>query len=259
MADEFNLWGLRVQNLGWHEFSHKIRAKIEKQESQWIVTLNIDILRQVENSSNELVRTQIIENATVCLDGLPLVLFSRILGQKHQQRITGMDLIIEIASHCRDLNFPVFLIGGPENTSTRASQKLHEKFPGLQIIPFDIPYLDNPQILKFLSDMISNKQAGFFFIGLGSIKSEKLITEMIKSYPSLSFIGCGGALSVLSGDIRRAPRIIQNLGAEWIWRLSNEPRRLYKRYLIQDLPFALKLFIRAIRTRVRTYLESLNL
>ena len=89
------------------------------------------------------------------------------------------------------------------------------------------------------------------FVGLGFPKQERLIQELRPVAPSAWFIGVGISFSYVAGDVRRAPEAIQRLGLEWVHRLAQEPRRLFGRYLLRDVPFALRMFRASLLTRFR--------
>jgi N-acetylglucosaminyldiphosphoundecaprenol N-acetyl-beta-D-mannosaminyltransferase len=83
-------------------------------------------------------------------------------------------------------------------------------------------------------------------VAMGSPKQENLIQGLRSAMPATWMIGVGATFSFVAGDIRRAPQVVQRMNLEWFWRLSHEPRRLFKRYIIEDLPFAFELFASAM-------------
>jgi N-acetylglucosaminyldiphosphoundecaprenol N-acetyl-beta-D-mannosaminyltransferase len=100
-------------------------------------------------------------------------------------------------------------------------------------------------VLDRVKERLTAAQPDIVFVGLGFPKQERLIAAMAPVLPGTWFVGCGAAIPFAAGAVRRAPKWMQQAGLEWAWRLASEPRRLFRRYLIQDLPFALRLLISA--------------
>jgi len=217
---------------------------------QWIVTLNLDVYRQLKQRRNIALVSVINEKAAVCLDGFPLVVASRFLGNRNQERITGADLVFDIAQYCEKLNIPVVIIGGNRNVSTKASEKLNMLFRKLKVIPIEIPLLGVDKIQERLVEELGGYDRAFLFVGFGALKSEYVISKLLVKLPGVCFIGCGGALSFISGDHTRCPEALQSIGLEWAWRLIQEPKRLYKRYIFQGIPAMVLLILQSVMTRI---------
>jgi N-acetylglucosaminyldiphosphoundecaprenol N-acetyl-beta-D-mannosaminyltransferase len=107
----------------------------------------------------------------------------------------------------------------------------------------------NPTAMRSIRLAVTRARPDIVYSCFGFPKQEQIISELRKSLPSTWFLGLGGSLSIIGGHVSRAPRWLQRMGLEWSWRLAMEPRRLFRRYLLQDAPFALLLLWSALVAR----------
>lgn len=252
------IWNLQIHTGTKSQFVDMVARKLLVRDQCWIVTLNLDIFRQLNQKRNSILLNQINQSAAVCLDGFPLVVASKFLGNHRQERVTGADLAFDIALYCERSNIPLFLIGGNQGVSTRASIRLRELFKDLNVSAIEIPYLPIKEIEEILISKLANTPQAFLYVGLGALKSEIIIAKLIPRLTGISFMGCGGALSFISGDLPRCPGFLQSIGLEWLWRLSHEPKRLYKRYIFKGLPALIFLIIVSIKIKIRNHFNKMT-
>jgi len=166
----------------------------------------------------------ILNSADFCLcEGRGLYLAARFLGKKLKQEINGVELIYNLNSNLKSQNSKLFLFGGTEEIIERVAKKL-----GNSVVGYEHGYQD----LEKAIERINSVKPDILLVGLGSPKQEKFIYENFKKMPSVKVaIGVGGAFDFISGRVKRAPRIIQKIGLEWLWRLILQPKR-FKRIFI---------------------------
>jgi N-acetylglucosaminyldiphosphoundecaprenol N-acetyl-beta-D-mannosaminyltransferase len=217
-----------------------------------IVTVNIDIARAVTRSPElaDLVAT----GSLVVADGMPLVWAARAAGDVLPERVTGSSLISTLSAAAAAHRQSVFLLGGAEGVPEKAAQVLAARFPDLRIAGTDSPPFGFDQTdegARRVAAALRAAAPGLVFVALGFPRQEQLIGRLRPELPGTWFVGCGGAITMLAGVTPRAPRAMQRLGLEWAHRLALEPRRLARRYLRDDLPFAAGLLIRSAGGRFR--------
>lgn len=207
-----------------------------------IVTPNVDILRRV--LSDEESRHHVASATLVVADGKPLIWASRFAGRPLPERVTGSDLIWSLSAALAARGRSIFLLGGQPGVAQQARQALRHRSPNLVVAgalspPFGFD--TRPEQLAAVCDEVVAAQPDLVYVGLGFPKQERVIARLRPRLPASWFLGCGAAIGFVAGAHQRAPRWMQRTGLEWLHRLAAEPRRLMSRYLVHDLPFALRL------------------
>ena len=216
----------------------------------WIVTPNADILRQAaaQPALCELLRSADL----VVADGMPLVWASAIQGTRLPARVTGASLFETLSAAAAGHGHPVLVLGGRCGTSERAIEVLKRRYPGLHGDGWSPPQgiEATGSGLAEIAERIRHARAEIVFCGFGFPKQERLINELTSDFPDVWFLGCGAAVDFAAGNVSRAPIALQRMGFEWLYRLAREPRRLLVRYLVHDLPFVMRLLVRAALRRL---------
>jgi N-acetylglucosaminyldiphosphoundecaprenol N-acetyl-beta-D-mannosaminyltransferase len=146
----------------------------------------------------------------------------------------------------------VCLFGGAPGVNERAAKVLVEKYPSLRLCGGPSPQIGNPPSTSEVEGVLaelSNLRPDILLVGLGSPKQEYLIRALSAHFPSTWMVGVGISLSFIAGDVKRAPAWMRKMGIEWVHRMLQDPRRLVKRYLVEDLPFVFRLFPHALLAR----------
>jgi N-acetylglucosaminyldiphosphoundecaprenol N-acetyl-beta-D-mannosaminyltransferase len=160
--------------------------------------------------------------------------------------VTGSGLIWALSAGLALDGSSVYLLGGDPRTggAGRAAARLLERYPGLRIAGAQSPpfrFEEDPHALQRVLSRVVEAEPDLVFVGLGFPKQERLITQLRPVLPASWFLGCGAAINFVAGDCKRAPVWMQRTGLEWAHRLAAEPRRLARRYLRDDLPYAVRL------------------
>jgi N-acetylglucosaminyldiphosphoundecaprenol N-acetyl-beta-D-mannosaminyltransferase len=176
-------------------------------------------------------------------DGMPMVWMGKL--QKHPtiRRVYGPDLVLNICQHSISVGYTHFLYGGDAGVAEELKQNLESRFPGVKIVgTYTPPFRQlNDAELRELQDSIANVKPDFVWVGLSTPKQEFFMAENISKLPEAKiFVGVGAAFDLLTGRVRQAPRWMQRIGLEWLFRLFQEPRRLAKRYLINNPVFVVR-------------------
>jgi N-acetylglucosaminyldiphosphoundecaprenol N-acetyl-beta-D-mannosaminyltransferase len=218
----------------------------------WIVTPNLDILRQFTASVES--RRLILDASHRVADGLPIVWASRLAGIPVPERVPGSDLVLSMPAAAAGAGLSVFLLGGNPGVAAAAARQLEARYPGLPRVNYYCPpfgFENDPRELEGIRDSLRDARPALVLIGLGFPKQERLIRLLRAEMPETWFVGVGISLSFLAGEQPRAPAALQRIGLEWTHRLWHEPRRLFRRYVVQGFPFCLRLLAWALTYRLR--------
>lgn len=211
-----------------------------------VVTPNLDHLRRCRTDVH--FEALVAEADLVLADGMPLVWASRLQGTPLPERVAGSNLISTLSGAAADRGRSVFLLGGDEGTADGAAKVLQQRFPQLKVAGTFYPphgFQDNKRVMDELAEALAASKADIVYVALGSPKQERLIATLRSVLPRAWWLGVGVSFSFLCGHVKRAPVWMQRSGIEWVHRLFQEPRRLFKRYLMVGVPFGLSLLSRA--------------
>ena len=245
-----NTWSL---NEAIKHFSNISRQK----QSRVVFTPNVDHL--VLMDLEEDFRDSYHQADYILADGMPLVWFSRLVGKPLPERVTGADLLPGLCAVAARKDLRIFLMGGALNVTPVAAKNLCQKFPGLQIVGIETPpvgFEQDEQWNKRLLTSINQASPDFLFVGLGAPKQEIWIARHKHELKTGLILGIGGAFDMEAGIFSRAPEWMQACGLEWVWRLSKDPKRLWRRYLVRDLRFLKILFREWKKQRLDCKLQS---
>jgi N-acetylglucosaminyldiphosphoundecaprenol N-acetyl-beta-D-mannosaminyltransferase len=176
-------------------------------------------------------------------DGMPMVWIGKLQGYPMIQRVYGPDLMLNICEHSVREGFTHFFFGGLPGVAEALKQRLQSRFPGLKVVGTYAPPFRplNDAELRQLEDNVRATQPDFFWVGLSTPKQERFMAEYLPLLPEAKvFVGVGAAFDLLTGRVAQAPPWMQRSGLEWLFRLLQEPRRLWRRYLINNPVFVVR-------------------
>lgn len=252
--DTVSLGGLRFAALTEGEVVHRVRAALARGIGGRIATPNIDILRQAE--LDDRVRADLETADLLVADGAPLVWAARLAGTPLPERVTGSGLIWALSYGLAQDSASVYLLGGDPDTdgAARAADNLLARFPGLRVAGYESPsygFDRDRRSTQAVLQKVVEAEPDLVYVGLGFPKQERLIEQLRPVLPTSWFLGCGAAINFVAGDCVRAPVWMQRSGLEWAHRLAKEPRRLARRYLREDAPYAVRLLAASAMRRDR--------
>lgn len=244
------LMGLEFAALSEHDTINHVLEGLAAGRGGQICTANLDVLRQWRASAE--VRRLVSCADLVVADGMPLIWAGELQGSPLPERVAGSTLIVTLTAAAAQVGASIFLLGGNPGTAEVAGRRLCELTPGLRVggtlcPPFG--FEDHPECLEQIEQALRRAAPDIVYVGLGFPKQERLIVELRRRMPESWFVGVGISFSFLAGEVLRAPVMVQRLGLEWLHRLVQEPGRLYRRYLLQGLPFMFELLLSVLASR----------
>jgi N-acetylglucosaminyldiphosphoundecaprenol N-acetyl-beta-D-mannosaminyltransferase len=193
---------------------------------------------------------QIYERADLVVpDGISLLHVARLYGRRLQERVAGVDMFQTLCGLAAENNLRVFLLGGRPGSADLAAAVLKRRFPILRVTTYCPPmgFEKSATGLEETAKAIRAASPDLLFVALGAPKQEYWIYEHGLRLSVPLCIGVGGSFEMVAGVVRRAPLWIQNLHCEWLYRLCVEPRRMWRRYLIGNVRFAVIVARQALR------------
>lgn len=238
------MFGMYVHTGTQAQFAETLVEKALRNESDYACLANVHML--VETRKNASFADTVNKASVIMPDGKPLTWAMRLLYGIRQERVPGMQMLPDVLTLAEKQKVPVFFYGGSEEMLKKASEVMPQKFPDLPIAGMYSPPFRplTPQEETEVIDRINGSGAKLVVVILGCPKQERWMQSMrgrVQAY----MVGLGGAMPVLLGMQKRAPEWMQRYGFEWLHRLVQEPRRLFKRYAVTNSVF-LWLLVKAL-------------
>jgi N-acetylglucosaminyldiphosphoundecaprenol N-acetyl-beta-D-mannosaminyltransferase len=210
-----------------------------------VFTPNIDHVVKAESDAE--FRSAYSRAALSLVDGKPLVWVSGLLGARLPEKISGADLIAPVMERAGQRGWGVYLLGGAPGIAPRAAEIIAARY-GVRVVGHASPNVGprgdcEPGVL----DAIRAARPELVLVAFGSPKQELFIDTHARQLAPAASLAIGAGLDFIAGAVRRAPRWMSTAGLEWLYRLSREPRRLWRRYLVNDPKFAL-ILLRSLRS-----------
>jgi len=240
-SNTHRLLGSRVSTISFDETVQSISNWALARESRYVCVANVHML--IEAHDDPQFASVLVQADLVTPDGMPLVLALRLLHGIRQERVAGMDLMPVLIAEATLRSIPVFFYGSTADVLERVTGRAKAEHPALSVAGSYAPPFRQLSTEEDEADIsrINNSDAGVVFVALGCPKQERWMARN-KGKINAVMIGVGGAFPVYAGVQARAPRWMQQCSLEWLYRLSQEPRRLFVRYLVTNTKFMLFLF-----------------
>jgi N-acetylglucosaminyldiphosphoundecaprenol N-acetyl-beta-D-mannosaminyltransferase len=235
------LGGVLLDQIGLAEAVERIEEFVRSGQPHQIVTVNLDFVSIA--SRDEAFRQALNVADLAVADGMPLVWLSRLKRQPLAERVAGVELVTESCRVAAELGRGVFLLGAGPGVAEAAGRRLQELNPGLSIAGTYSPPMGplGPEENERIIHRIQAAAPGFLFVALGAPRQDLWIHDHLPALQVPVAMGVGCVLDLLAGSIKRAPMWMQRGGLEWAFRLGQEPTRLWRRYLLNDLPMLVRL------------------
>lgn len=225
-----------IDNLTMAETLNEIDKLIQKKICSYVVTPNVDHIVRLEKDEE---LQKVYKNASLILtDGKPLIWISKWYKTPIKEKISGSDLFPRVCQLAANKNYTMYLLGAAEGVADTAARNLMKKYPGLNIVGTYSPpfgFEKNKQEMNKIKTQIQDVHPDILIVGLGCPKQEKFMYYHCKELGVPISFGLGASIDFEAGNIKRAPKWMSNHGLEWLYRFSKEPKRLFKRYFVDDL------------------------
>ena len=235
-----------IDNLSMDETLVQIAKLIDENRSAFVVTPNVDHIIQLERGG-ELVEAY-RQADLILTDGKPLIWISKWYGTPIKEKISGSDLFPRLCALASEKGYRMFFLGAAEGVALKAAENLKEKYSGLQVVGTYSPpkgFEKDEVELSKICKMIKEAAPHILIVALGCPKQELFILHNKEKLGVPLSLGLGASLDFEAGNIKRAPKWMADHGLEWLFRITQDPKRLAKRYLVEDI----KIFKLAIKYR----------
>ena len=224
-----------IDNLTMIETLQEIEKIIKKNDCAYVVTPNVDHIVQLE-TNKEL--QAVYANASLILtDGKPLLWIAKWYKTPIKEKISGSDLFPLLCKLAAKRGYKMFFLGAAEGVAAKAAENLSKKFDGLQVVGTYSPpfgFEKDESEMQRIKDMIQSAKPDILIVGLGCPKQELFMYHHCKELGVPISFGLGASFDFEAGRIKRAPKWMANHGLEWLFRITQDPKRMAKRYLVDD-------------------------
>lgn len=233
IMNRIKILNLEIDNWSKQELLNNLKSGV-------IFTPNVDHLIKLQKDS-EFVQAYSVSDFKIC-DSQILMYASKFLGTPIKEKISGSDLLPAFCKyHKNNEDIKIFLLGAAQGVASKAQEKINNKIGRMIVVnSYSPPFgFDKDEVeCQKIVDMINNSDATVLVIGLGAPKQEKWLYKYKDDLKNIKiFMALGATIDFEAGNVKRAPRWMSEIGLEWLFRLFCEPKRLWKRYLLDDIPF----------------------
>jgi N-acetylglucosaminyldiphosphoundecaprenol N-acetyl-beta-D-mannosaminyltransferase len=216
------------------EVLDKIHDVIAKRSTMHIGVVNA--AKIVNMHRNKVLMEDVLSSDIILADGAAVVLASKILRKPLPERVTGIDLMYGIFEDGNKYNYRVYCLGATEEISERVAQEISNKYPNLILAGRRNGYFSEDEEESIVTE-IKESNADVLLVAMTSPKKENFLARWNTTMNVPVIHGVGGSFDVMAGKVERAPEMWRRLGLEWLYRVKQEPRRLWKRYLVTNTLF----------------------
>lgn len=243
-----DLLGIRIAALTMDDVLGICEQHIVEKNSLLLSVVNV--AKFVNCRKDAELRKSVTEADIVLADGLPLVWLSKLIGDPLPERLAGIDIMYGLLERASQNNYGVYFLGAHKPIVQKVVQIVERLYPGLRVAGYRDGYFPDSES-KEVAEKVRNSSADILLVAISSPKKENFLRDWRKFMNVPVCHGVGGSFDILGGAIKRAPFWVQRYGLEWLYRLIQEPRRMWKRYLVTNTIFV-KLSLQAIlRSRFR--------
>lgn len=220
-----------IDNLTMQEAINVAEKLVSRKKSSYIVTPNLDHIVTIESDQEF---AEVYSNADLILaDGKPLIWISKLLNNPIKEKISGSDFFPRLCEMCANKKFSIFILGAAEGVAEKAAENLCKKYQGLKIVGTYSPpfgFEKSKSELDMIERLIRKAKPDILAVSLGSPKGEKFIYNHLEEYGVPLGISIGATIDFEAGNVKRAPKWLSDIGFEWLFRITQDPKRLVKRY-----------------------------
>lgn len=224
-----------IDNITEEQAIAYIESCIDERRIGQVIEPNVDQIVRIEKDAYF---RQICEKAALMLtDGHPLLWIAKWYGTPIAEKISGADLMPKLCALAAKKGYSIFLLGAAPGVAQKASEKLVNRYPGLRVAGVYSPpygFEKDPEEIEKINNILYESHADILFVGLGAPKQEIFIFENKEKYQIPISFSVGATIDFIAGEQKRAPKWMTNHGLEWFYRFLQEPKRMFKRYFVND-------------------------
>ena len=235
--------GVGIDNVTLTEAMGRVEACVEAKQKMYVVTPNVDHIVKLQKDAA--FRRAYAQAGLVTVDGSPIMKAAKWYGTPLKEKIPGPDLAEAAIRLAAEKGYAVFFLGAAPGVGEQAAKRMKEKYPGFRCTGTYSPPLGfekDPEERQRIADLINKAVPEIMIAGMGSPKTEIFLMENYRDWNVRVSFSTGAAIDFLAGRVERCPRWVNRIGMEWFYRFLKEPRRLFKRYFIDDMAFLRLLF-----------------
>ena len=235
MNKRINFLDIPIDVLTMNETLYRVELAIKNQEHLHHTVVNAGKIVLMQN--NKELRRSVIDADLINADGQSVVWAAQLLGKDIPERVSGIDLMEKLVSISHENKYKCYFLGATEEVVSKVVDIYRDQYSEDIIAGYRNGYFDKDQELQ-ISKEIAASGANILFVAITSPKKEIFLNTYKEELQEVNFImGVGGSFDVISGKVRRAPLWMQNSGLEWFFRVLQEPKRMWKRYLVGNTKF----------------------
>ena len=238
-SNQLNVLDVGFLSISMDEVLSIISDVVKTGRKESVSFINADCLNI--SSKDEQYRSILNSQTIVLPDGAGMNIACRMIGERLEANLNGTDLLPELCEVSRQNDFSMFLLGAAPGVAARMKENLENSYPGLNIVGEQDGYFDHETGNQEIIDKINSVTPNILLVAFGAPRQEKWIHQHRDKINSNLLIGVGGLFDFYSGDKKRAPLWMRNVGMEWLYRLYLEPGRLWRRYIIGNPLFVYRI------------------
>ncbi len=249
ITEKFEINSVPLYDVKRNNLTYLIDSLIKLNLPQQLITINLDFIRI---SSQNMEFLNLCKNSSInFIDGVPVGWLIKLIYKKNCEIVTGHLLFEACLEYCQANRLKIALVGSTENILSKVREKISNNYPLVEVFSiapsplFELNDKENKEVINQLNIF----SPSFTFVALGCPRQEFWINNYKSIIGNGIFAGIGSVFTVFSGEAKKAPQFLSSVGMEWFWRFLHEPKRLFKRYFIQDIPFFILLLLKILTKR----------
>jgi N-acetylglucosaminyldiphosphoundecaprenol N-acetyl-beta-D-mannosaminyltransferase len=234
-VNEVKEFGLNICSLRMTELVDYLDKSLTENHKPILIS-GVNAYAIVQSYEDKIYHDYLLNSGVVNIDGISVVMALRFLGHNVKERVSCPDLFHELVKLAQKNQYSIYLIGSKYEIVSEAARNLQLRYPGLQVAGYESGFFDEEKEVKLAEDL-NLKKPKMVFLGMPSPKKEAFAFRYAEKLNIPLILGVGGLFDIEAGMIKRAPLWTQRIGMEWFYRFIQEPRRMWRRYLIGNLRF----------------------
>jgi N-acetylglucosaminyldiphosphoundecaprenol N-acetyl-beta-D-mannosaminyltransferase len=237
MSNRIQILNTTIDNFSMKETLEIIDKRIASQQSLHHVVVNAGKIVAMQDDAQ--LMQSVNEADLINADGQAVVWASKILGKPLKERVAGIDLMSSLVEMAHTKGYKIFFLGAKQEVLKKVVQNYSQQYSNNIIAGYRNGYFSREDE-KEIAQQIADSGAQILFVAISSPTKENFLYKHRQNLSKVNFVmGVGGSFDVVSGLVKRAPKWMQNTGLEWLYRLLQEPQRMWKRYLLGNTKFVL--------------------